>query len=461
MLRRLYIVGLLALLLGAKLAQGLAAPRQAPSGMATVALVPIAGDVEAAVRQAVALAGGFDELIDSGDTVVVKPNLVIDVPVERGVGTDPAVVRAVVRLAREAGAATVVIAEGTALYYGGNANRDRYCTLSAFQNAGYDSDGDMIDDDTGAPLIDLNDSGGTDVADPALVTRVVVPDGLMRTEYWLPNVVLEADVLISVPVLKNHSLAGVTLGIKNLFGTLPNDLYHGPGNIYGKHSLSHSPIELEKHITDVSLARGADFVVVDGQRGMTDGPTGWAIINPPMNLILAGRDVVAADTVGTLLMGYKPDSIAYLGFAAQAGLGVADTAYIQVVGTPLTQLRRDFPDPYGESPARRAEAQAPTVAFTAPVEDEWQGEVKVIVSASDNDAIARVELYLDGKLRRISRTSPYQFTLNTIHYSPGAHTVRAVAYDRSLNQSQTSRTVNLIWPAIMPHAYLPLVLKKR
>ncbi len=93
-----------------------------------------------------------------------------------------------------------------------------------------------------------------------------MPTGLIRKEYWLPNIVLNADVLISVPVLKNHFIAGVTLGMKNLIGLLPNDLYHAPVNIYGKHSLSHSPIELDQHIVDLSLARRPDFVVADGQQ---------------------------------------------------------------------------------------------------------------------------------------------------------------------------------------------------
>jgi uncharacterized protein (DUF362 family) len=457
MTRRIYIVGLLALLLGARLAQGLAVPHQTPTDMAQVAIVRVESGVEAAVRQAVALAGGLGGVIQPGDVVVVKPNLVIDVPVERGVGTDPAVARAVVRLAREAGAAQVIIAEGTAKYYGSDANRDRFCTRSAFHIAGYDADEDMVDDVTGAPLVDLNDSGGTDVADPGKVTRVVVPNGLIRTEYWLPNVVLQADVLISVPVLKNHSQAGVTLGMKNLFGILPNDLYHGEGNIYGKHSLSHSPIELDQHITDVNLARRPDFVVVDGLRGMTDGPVGWQIVDPPMGLILAGRDVVTVDTVGTLVMGYDPQAIPYLQFAAQSGLGTTDTSYIRVVGTPLVQARRNFPAPYQDSPVRRADAEPPTVAITAPTEEEWLGAVTVEATADDNDAVARVEFYLDEQLVRLAPASPYQFELHTWQYPPGAHTLRAIAYDRSLNQAESSREVTLVWPAFIPRAYLPLV----
>ena len=447
-LRWVCIVGLLALLVGARVAQGLAVPNYAPEGIAQVAIVRTGGDLEAAVRQAVAQAGGLARVVAPGDVVVVKPNLVMDAPTSSGMVTDPAVARAVVRLAREAGAAQVIIAEGTAQYRQGDANRDRFCTHAAFRVAGYDADGDMVDDVTGAPLVDLNDSGGTDAADPGKVTQVVVPTGLIRKEYWLPNVVLNADVLISVPVLKNHYLAGVTLGMKNLIGLLPNDLYHGPGNIYGKHSLSHGPVELDKHIVDVNLACRPDFVVVDGQRGMIDGPIGSQVIDPPMGLILAGRDVVAVDTVGALVMGYDPRVIPYLNLGAQSGLGIMDMSHILVVGVPLAQARRDFPAPYADSPAQRADAQPPTVAITAPGEEEWQGTMTVVVEAGDNDAVARVELYLDEQWVGQALSPPHQFELDTGQYLSGTHTLRAVAYDRCLNQAESSREVYFAAPTL-------------
>ena len=440
------ILGMLALLLAVRVAQSLAVPAYAPQGMVQVAIVHIGGDVEAAVRQAVTKAGGLDTVIDPGDTVVVKPNMVMDSAADSGMVTDPAVVRAVVRLAREAGAGQVIVAEGTAQYGQGDANRDRACTLSAFRNAGYDADGNMIDDATGAPLVDLNDSGGTDARDPAKVRQVTVPMGLIRQEYWLPTVVLDADVFISVPVFKNHYLAGVTLGMKNLIGILPNDLYHGPGNIYGKHSLEHGPVELDQHIVDLNLARRPDFVVVDGQRGMIDGPVGSQIIQPPMGLILAGRDVVALDTVGALVMGYDPRAIPYLQLGAQSGVGTTDVGHIQVVGVPVTQARRDFPAPYADSPAVRADAQPPSAALNAHGGQPWSGAVTVGVEAGDDDAVARVELYLDDKQVGRALTGPFQFSLDTGPYTPGAHSLRAVAYDRSLNQAEAVQEVQFAAP---------------
>ena len=265
-----------------------------------------------------------------------------------------------------------------------------------------------------------------------------MPTGLIRKEYWLPNIVLNADVLISVPVLKNHFIAGVTLGMKNLIGLLPNDLYHAPVNIYGKHSLSHSPIELDQHIVDLSLARRPDFVVADGQRGMIDGPIGSQIIEPPMGIILAGTDVVAVDTVGTLVMGYDPRTVPYIGLAAQSGLGTADTSYIRVVGSPLPQVRRDFPAPYADSPVRRADMQPPIVTIGTPQEGEWSDVGTIVVDARDNEAVVRVEFLLENQWVGQALIPPYSFTFDPAQYSSGWHTLRVVAYDRCLNQAQSS-----------------------
>ena len=447
LIRWLCIAALLTLFLGARTAQTLAVPNQAQAGSATVAIVRVGDDVHTAVRSAVALAGGLQGVVRPGDTVVVKVNLVRDISPESGMVTDPAVAREVVSLAREAGAAQVILAEGTAEYLEGDPNRDRFCTKAAFRTAGYDLDGDMVDDATGTPLLDLNDTGGTDLFDTSKVTRVIVPTGLIRKEYWLPNSVLDADVLISVPVLKNHYLAGVTLGMKNLIGLLPNDLYHAPGNVYGRHSLSHSPIELDQHIVDVNLARRPDFVVVDGQRGMMDGPTGSQIIDPQMGLVLAGRDVFAVDTVGSLLIGYEPSAIPYLQLAARSGLGIADTSRIHVLGVALGEARRDFPAPYADSPARRADAQPPTVVMAASAGDDWPGEISVVVDAQDNDKVARVELYMDEHLVAEKYTPPYEFSVGAKEYIEGPRTLRAVAYDKALNQSAAVDTVIIPAPS--------------
>lgn len=463
--RLLLLMGILVALFAMSVIQGRASPersrgaagqRLATEATAQVSIVrsdawPSDAEVEAMVREAVQLAGGLGSVIHPGDVVVIKPNLVQDVHPDRGWVTDPRVTRAVVRLVQEAGAGTVYIAEGTAIYASGQ--QDRYPTRQAFQVVGYDTNGDMVDDATGVQLIDLNISGDhLDATDPAYVTSVTIPNGLIRKQYWIPNPVLNGDVFISVPVLKNHSNAGLTLALKNLIGIAPNDLYHPPGWVTGKHSLSHAPSDLPRHIVDLNLCRPIDFVVVDGLRGMTDGPIGSNLVSPPMQMVIAGRDPVAVDTIGALTIGYDPASVVYLDMAQNVGLGLADVSRITVRGQSVSEVRRDFPVPYGDPPAQRAESQPPTVEILSPAEGAtvW-GVITVEATASDNAGVAKVEFYVDDVLAETvtgaplayAQGSPYRLLLDTATLSPGPHTLKAVAYDAMLNQGAHARTIQV------------------
>jgi len=446
------MAGLLALLGGVSALQHRAAYSSPAGGPAEVAIVQATSwpvpdaEVERSVRQAVALAGGLEPLIEPGDTVVIKPNLVWGAAPDEGYTTDPRVTRAVVQLAQEAGAGKIIIADGAALYRDGHDARG--ATIEAFHLCGYDADGDMVDDVTGVPLVDLNDAGGLDQHHPDLVRQIYLQNGLIWTSYWLPNVILDADVLIGVPVLKNHSYAGVTLALKNQFGIPPLDIYHQPGSQVFKGALSHGPNDLGRHIVDLNLARPLDFVVLDGLRGMTDGPIGGALADPPMRLILAGRDAVAVDTVGTLVMGYDPTTVPYLGWAAGAGLGTDDVTQITVRGQRVSQVRRDFPAPYGNPPAQRAEAIPPTVSITAPGEGHVVvEETSVWASASDDDAISKVEFYAGDPLQAaqaIVTAPPYQARLDLSAHRGQTVTLRAVAYDFALNDAEDRRTVRVV-----------------
>jgi uncharacterized repeat protein (TIGR01451 family) len=391
------------------------------------------------------MAGGLGGVIAPGDTVVIKPNLVQAAAADGGYTTDPRVVRAVVQLAWEAGAGQVIIAEGSACYPDG---RDaRGATLEAFRVCGYDADGNQVEDVTGVPLMDLNDAGGLDQHDPARVTSVDVPNGLIRTSYWLPRVVIEADVLIGVPVLKNHYVAGVTLALKNQIGIAPSDIYHSPGSQMYKGELGHGPDDLGRHIVDLNLARPLDFVVVDGLRGMIDGPSGGTLANPPMRLILASADPVAIDTVGSLIMGYDPATVPYLAWAGGAGLGTSNVEEITVRGLRVSQVRRDFPAPYGDPPARRAEATPPTVSLTAPQNGALVGgQVTIEATASDNRAVAKVEFYADDQLHAVVTAPPYRAVVDLSDREGEDVALRVVAYDRALNDAEHTVTVTITRP---------------
>ncbi len=450
--RRLWLtLALLALLAGMNWFQQQAIKLRAnpANGPATVAVVqasdwPVSdAQVDAMVRQAVQVSGGLSAVIHLSDTVVLKPNLMWDAAPDEGYTTDPRVVRALVRLAREAGAGQVIIADGAASFR--DMHDARGATAEAFHACGYDADRDRVDDETGARLVDLNDAGGVDQHDPTLVTQVNIPNGLIWNSYWLPRVMMEADVVIGVPVLKNHNQAGMTLALKGQIGLAPSDIYHDPNRQFLKGALGHSANDLGRHIVDLNLARPLDFVVVDGLRGMTDGPNGGTLIHPRMRLIMAGRDPVAVDTAGALVMGYDPATIPYLSRAAGVGLGVNDVSRITVRGERVSRVRRDFPVPYGDPPAQRADSTPPTVHITWPEKGTLVTETATIqATAGDDQSVAKVEFYIGDELVSTVPSFPYQATVDLSNRVGQALTLRAVAYDRALNDAEESVSVAVV-----------------
>jgi hypothetical protein len=157
------------------------------------------------------------------------------------------------------------------------------------------------------------------------------------------------------------------------------------------------------------------------------------------------------DTIGALLMGYDPHAIPYLQMAQEQGLGVGDPAQIEIEGVPLDAVRRDFPVPYGDSPARRADAEPPSVT----VEVAWVGdpgrELVVDARADDERGIARVELFLDeGRIARLY-AAPYRFRLGADLLSSGERRIKAVAYDVALNSAQAQTSVSVPLPTVTPN----------
>jgi uncharacterized protein (DUF362 family) len=190
----------------------------------------------------------------------------------------------------------------------------------------------------------------------------------------------DTDVLISLAKLKRHVTNGITLSMKNLFGIAPYALYgSGAGNENATQTLMplHSPndrIQLPgvkaeapwrdpysrvPHIVvDICAARPIDLAIVDGITAMTTGEGPWAArpaefkVTTP-GIIIAGRNAVATDAVGTAVMGYDPRAPRmtppfakgdnFLLLAEQAGLGSADLAQIDVRGLSVDKARY----PYG------------------------------------------------------------------------------------------------------------------
>jgi uncharacterized protein (DUF362 family) len=449
--------------------------RQAPAGSTYTT-----GEIETMVRQAISLAGGLNSLMvdknsDGVVKVVIKPNLVqtkwtFPAPTNKqGVVTDPRVCAAVVKVAKEAGAQQVIIAEGTA---DNDANRNS--TWIAFTNAGFDTNSDKkFDYDTSVDLFDLNDSGGRDVKDPNKVTLVSVPNGVIRTQYYVPNILLNCDALISVPTFKNHAQGTVTLSMKNHVGCAPNDIYHYPGLNIMKWSLLHSTTNgfpctvapcpsssdenqiVHRTVVDLNLARPHDFAVIDALIGVTNGPNSDppTYPSPKMQMIVAGKGGgVAVDTICTLCMRYDPDYVTQLARADSTGaLGTKERRYITVLGNHVASVRSwSFPGNYAGSVL--VETTSPTIPTNGidltEGQDVW-GLVPISISGeSDNVGVVKAELIVDGNYESTDTAAPFAFSWNSSGVSPGLHNIKVTVYDAAMNEASISRSVMVAAPPV-------------
>jgi uncharacterized protein (DUF362 family) len=305
---------------------------------------PQALDPARLVREAVEQAGGLERAVRPGDRVVIKLNLVSAMPSGTGFTTDARVAEAVARLVLDAGARQVIFAEGSASAPGPPVSGYRpEATQLAFERCGIRDLARRLD----AGLLDLNDAGH-EAGGRTLVREVHLPHGLQRKTYWFSKAFLDADRVISVPVLKNHEYTGVTMALKNWIGVAPAGIYHPPGARTGKWGLDHQMIPLARHIVDLVTARPPDYVVMDALVGINSGVRAYPFRpgpGGPMRAVLAGPDPVALDAIGCLAMTYDPATIGHLVFAEGVGLGVADPARIAVRGAGIEPFRQEYSTP--------------------------------------------------------------------------------------------------------------------
>lgn len=263
--------------------------------------------IAAAVRRAVVLAGGLPEEVRPGAVVLLKPNLV-EVPYSResGAVTHPELCRAVAEMVLERGASPV-IADGAGM------GSDTEAVISFM---GYD----QLRSE-GYPVLDLKKEKAVRMANPG---AVVLP----RMKVYQPA--LDADVLINLPVMKTHDQTEITLSLKNLKGLLADS---------SKKAVHRRA--LFRGIVEVAAFFRPSFTVLDGifaQEGV--GPVYGDPVE--MDLIMAGRDMVALDTVAGLIMGYSPAEVPTTVLAAQIGLGRTALEEIELVGLPWETVRRRF-----------------------------------------------------------------------------------------------------------------------
>lgn len=245
------------------------------------------------------------EVVKPDDVVVLKPNYVEPMLPDTGVTTDPRVIAAVIEWLHYQGVRNITICEG-------GATLER--TERAFQMVGLPELAERM----GVRLVNaFRDE----------TEEVVIPRALSLHRVRLSSTIYNATCLINLPKLKCHSMAGVTLNVKNLMGAVLPD-----------HEIIHR--ELHKRLCDLATVMRAKLCVIDGLIGSERHETAGRPVKT--DVLLAGTDPVATDVVGTMVMGLDPAEIEHLRLCAARGLGEADPERLELVGAPLAQVQKRY-----------------------------------------------------------------------------------------------------------------------
>lgn len=312
--------------------------------------------------------GGIGSLVRNR-TVTVKVNLTgnWNAPVYTlspldTVYTHPVVALATLQLLQEAGASRLILCESN------------YTTASAragFQHCGYD----VSTFESMIPGLEWEDT--RNLGSGGAYRELRVPGGTVYDRLQLNHRYVDTDVLVSVPKMKNHEIAGVTLAMKNMFGATPSALYssgvHDENSTNARIAVLHEGgmsaagsevqpalpaepgVRVPHVIVDILAARPVDLCVVDAIVTTHGGEGAWqgtllGLAFP--GLIMAGRNPVCTDAVGAAVMGYDPDGpdrespyftgLNSLRLAALRGLGTNRLDQIEVRGLSVREARYDF-----------------------------------------------------------------------------------------------------------------------
>jgi uncharacterized protein (DUF362 family) len=238
------------------------------------------------VRDAVNTLGGIGRFVKEGDEVMIKANICGGNPIIPGSYTSMEVVEELVKMIREVGGKPFVV--------------DSDMIWTKFDAAAEEEGWREWALRANVPLVNLNRTKQV---------RFNFGKGSAIGRVPVSKTAVKAEVIISVPTMKTHLLCNVTLGMKNMYGTFPEE------NKAKFHRFS-----IEDVIYEVNKALTPSLTVIDG----TIGGEAWGPLSSrPVRFetVVASNDVVAADAVACQLMGYDPFEIAHIKMAHERGLG--------------------------------------------------------------------------------------------------------------------------------------------
>lgn len=306
-------------------------------------------ELAAMTRDALAGLGGIGRVVHEGESVFIKPNMVTlpwagaSDPFINGECAKPDIVIAVAEECLRAGAAEVVIGDGS-----------QVPTLDWTYATTLDGSTHLARE---AERLSSRYSGDVRVASLEVDSPewVEVPSRSALETIAVSSLVARADRVISVPVAKTHAWAQLTLSLKNFVGVTPLLRYgewRPPGYWDRGRVLDHSSTRSIAQIyLDVVAAVKPDLAIIDFSYGVEgDGPTTGAGEGETVDvrsrlgswLILASTDLVAADATAARIMSHDADSITQLRMAHEMGLGEYRRGRIELVGERLDDLRIEW-----------------------------------------------------------------------------------------------------------------------
>lgn len=228
---------------------------------------------------------GAARVLERQSAVLIKPNLInaSSFPIT----TAPQCVDAIIEYVRSRSRATIVIGEGC--------GDPRLETAEVFERLGYRE----LAARRGVDLVDLNQAPCEELRNESCP---VFP------RMYLPKLAL-SHFLVSVPVLKAHSLAKITGTLKNMIGLAPPKHYSGQYGTWKK-AVFHKRIQ--QAIIDLNRYRTPDLSLLDATVGMPDFHLGGAHCDPPLNTLVAGFNPADVDREGARLLGLEWTSVSHL-----------------------------------------------------------------------------------------------------------------------------------------------------
>jgi len=273
-------------------------------------------DVERSVRRAVNLIGGLPDIIESRSKVLIKPNLFPPgVDFRTGANVNPLVVSTLIRELKSITEDITIVESNFGGGWPSLRDLDKVYKLPQY---------DMLSR-SGARLLNLSKDAGR---------RVEMPEAKVLDGFSFPETILDADAIVNVAVVKVHHLTTVTLGIKNLYGLIPDPSKRE--NLHG---------QIDDVLCDLAGFFKPVLTVLDGSVGMEGGFSPCFGVSARFGVIVAGYDLVSTDAVCSYLMGYNPSEIRRpnpIWKAHLRGLGTADLGQIEIVGEDAQSLRRRF-----------------------------------------------------------------------------------------------------------------------